>query len=79
MIRSLFADVPETDFQRRRWATYQAKRREQWKAAGLCAECGKARKWPTLRCQMCLIGNADRVNRSYYRKRMAKCSRTRFS
>lgn len=64
----------QTDAGKRFIATYQAKRREAWKIAGLCIDCGKSRKFPTLRCESCLVGNADRSNRSYHRKRMAKRS-----
>ena len=54
----------------RNHASYRAKWREQ----GRCVECGGTRKWPTLRCDLCLIGNLIRVERSVYKKRMAKAS-----
>lgn len=58
----------EQAYQRR----YQAKRREHWRAAGRCVECGAERKFPTLRCGLCLIGNCIRFERSRFKLRMAK-------
>lgn len=52
--------------------TYKAKRREQWRLAGRCTECGQAPKAPWLKCELCLIGTTIRVERSVYKKRMAK-------
>ena len=51
---------------------FQAKRRAYWKASGRCVECGRTRKYPTLRCGTCLVGNVIRVDRAQYKARMAK-------
>lgn len=61
-----------TDAERERNRRMQARRRAVWKRNGRCVECGRVRKWPTLRCEYCLIGNVIRVDRAQYKKRMAK-------
>jgi len=36
-----------------RSAKYKKKKREEWKAAGLCYQCGKAKETEKLRCNKC--------------------------
>lgn len=62
----------QTDAGKERRRRYAARCRERWRAAGLCLECGRERKPPTLRCPLCLIGNTIRNARSLFKKRMAK-------
>lgn len=51
---------------------YQARRRAQWALAGLCIECGRERRYPTVHCPICYLNNVIRVDRAKFKKRMAK-------
>lgn len=51
---------------------YMARRRAHWTAAGLCTDCGAARRQPFLRCGLCLTANRIRWDRKSYKLRMAK-------
>ncbi len=60
-----------TDALRETRRRYMARRREHWRAGGRCLDCGGVRKFPTLRCALCLIGNVIRNDRAVFKKRMA--------
>ena len=53
-------------------AAYQRAKRARWALQGLCIECGRERRYPTVHCPLCYQGNVIRVDRAIFKKRMAK-------